>query len=51
MLEDGSFKDKHLYLLKSTGLGASELFLRIMAWLCTKDNTYTNSQMVVVTGP
>ena len=51
MLEDGSFKDKHLYLLKSTGLGASELFLRIMAWLCTKDNTYTNSQIVVVTGP
>ena len=22
-----------------------------MAWLCTKDNTYRNSQMVVVTGP
>ena len=51
MLEDSSFKDKHLYLLKSTGLGASELFLRIMAWLCTKDDTYRNSQMVIVTGP
>ena len=51
MLEDGSFKDKHLYLLKVTGIGASELFLRIMAWLCTKDNTYHNSQMVIVTGP
>ena len=22
-----------------------------MAWLCTKDNTYRNSQMVIVTGP
>ena len=51
MTADNSFKDKHLYLLKSTGLGASELFLRIMAWLCTKDNTYRNSPMVVVTGP
>jgi len=24
MLQEGSFKDKHLYLLKSTGIGASE---------------------------
>jgi hypothetical protein len=45
------FKDKHLYLLKSTGIGASELFLRLMAWLCVKDDTYRNSQMVIVTGP
>jgi hypothetical protein len=45
------FKDKHLYLLKSTGIGASELFLRLMAWLCTKDDSYKNSQMVIVTGP
>ena len=45
------FKDKHLYLLKSTGLGASELFLRIMAWLCTRNDDYKNSQMVIVTGP
>ena len=22
-----------------------------MAWLCLKDNTYQNSQMVIVTGP
>ena len=51
MTEEGSFKDKHLYLLKSTGIGASEMFLRLMAWLCTKDDTYRNSQMVVVTGP
>ena len=51
MSESGSFKDKHLYLLKSTGIGASEMFLRLMAWLCTKDDTYRNSQLVVVTGP
>lgn len=46
-----SFKDKHLWCLKSTGLGVSEMFLRLMAWLCTKDDTYKNSQMCIVTGP
>ena len=51
MTESGSFKDKHLYLLKSSGIGASELFLRLMAWLCTKDDTYRNSQMVIIPGP
>ena len=35
MVEEGTFKDKHLYLLKATGIGASETFLRLMAWLCT----------------
>ncbi len=50
-LKSSAFKDKHLYLLKSTGIGASELFLRLMAWLCTKDDTYRNSQMVIITGP
>ena len=46
-----SFKNKHLYLLKSAGLGGSELCLRIMAWLCTRNDDYKNSQMVIVTGP
>ena len=27
------------------------MFLRLMAWLCIKDDTYRNSQMVIVTGP
>ena len=27
------------------------MMLRLMAWLCVKDNTYHNSQMVIVTGP
>jgi hypothetical protein len=42
---------RHLWILKSTGLGISEFFLRYMSWLCLKDNTYQNSQMVIVTGP
>ena len=42
---------RHLWILKSTGFGISEFFLRYMAWLCLKDNEYQNSQMVIVTGP
>ena len=28
------FKEKHLWVKKATGLGISEFFLRLMAWLC-----------------
>ena len=45
------FKHKHLWVKKATGLGVTEFFLRLMAWLCLKDNTYRNSQMCIVTGP
>src|SRR5688572_4384026 len=40
-----------LYLLKAGGIGASELFLRYMAWLCLRDGSLSNSQMVIITGP
>ena len=45
------FKEKHLYIKKSTGLGISTFFLRLMAWLCLYNDDYKNSQMVIVTGP
>ena len=45
-----AFKDKHLWVKKATGIGASEFFLRLMVWLCVYDNSYRNSQMVIVTG-
>ncbi len=45
------FKHKHLWVKKATGLGVTEFFLRLMAWLCLKDNSYRNSQMCIVTGP
>jgi hypothetical protein len=48
---DYSFKDKHLWVKKATGLGVTEFILRFMAWLCLKDDSYRNSQMVIVTGP
>jgi hypothetical protein len=46
-----SFKDKHLWVLKSTGLGITEFFLRVIGWLCTKDNSLKGSQICIVTGP
>ena len=46
-----SFKDKHLWVKKATGLGVTEFMLRMMAWLCTKDNHMRNCQMCIVTGP
>ena len=38
-------------VLKSTGLGVSEFFLRLMAWLCTSEDHFRNCQMCIVTGP
>ena len=46
-----AFKHKHLWVLKSTGLGVTEFFLRVMAWLALRNDDYRNSQMVIVTGP
>ena len=51
MSVDGSFKDKHIGVKKATGLGVTEFMLRMMAWLCTKDNQWRNCQMCIVTGP
>jgi hypothetical protein len=46
-----TFKHKHLWVKKATGLGLTEFFLRFMAWLCLCNNDYRNSQMCIVTGP
>jgi hypothetical protein len=46
-----AFKHKHLWVKKATGLGVTEFFLRLMAWLCLRNDNYRNSQMVIVTGP
>jgi len=51
MSVDKNFKDKHLWVKKATGLGVTEFMLRMMAWLCTRDETFDGSQMCIVTGP
>lgn len=48
---NGDFKDKHLFVVKATGLGISEWTLRIIGWLCTKDDSLKGSQVCIVTGP
>jgi hypothetical protein len=45
------YANKHLWIKKATGLGISEFMLRLMAWLCLKDNALSGSQMCIVTGP
>jgi hypothetical protein len=45
------FKNKHLRVLKSTDLGVTEMMLRMIAWLCTKDDHVVNAQICIVTGP
>jgi len=51
LTNEGSFKDKHLWVKKATGLGVTEFMLRLMAWLCTKDKSCGDYQMCIVTGP
>ena len=46
-----TFKHKHLWVKKATGLGVTEFFLRLMAWLCIRNDEYKNTQMCIVTGP
>jgi hypothetical protein len=46
-----NFRHKHLWVKKSTGLGVTEFFLRLMVWLCLRNDDYRNSQMCIVTGP
>ena len=51
LTNERSFKDKHLWVKKATGLGVTEFMLRMMAWLCTRDEAFVGSQMCIVTGP
>lgn len=46
-----TFKHKYLWIKKSAGLGVTEFFLRLMAWLSLRNDDYKNSQMCIVTGP
>jgi hypothetical protein len=36
---------------KATGLEVTEFILRLMVWLCLRDDSYHNPQMCIVTGP
>jgi hypothetical protein len=38
-----NFKEKHVWVKKATGLGVTEFMLRLMAWLCIRNDSYQNS--------
>jgi hypothetical protein len=42
-----NFKHKHLWVKKATGLGVTEFFLRLMAWLCLRNNDYQIARCVL----
>ena len=44
-----NFKHKHLWVKKATGLGVTEFFLRLMAWLCLRNNDYQDSHQEYLT--
>jgi hypothetical protein len=44
-------KVKHVAVLKASGLGISELILRVMCWLCLRNDNLKGSQMIIFTGP
>ena len=46
-----TFKERHLWVKKVTGLDITELFLQFMTWLCLRNDDYKDSQMVIITGP
>lgn len=35
---------KMVYLLKATGIGATEFMIRYISWLCTKDGAYSDKR-------
>ena len=48
---DALQEHKYIWIKKATGLGITEFFLRYMAWLALKDDTYQGKMFAVVTGP
>jgi late competence protein required for DNA uptake (superfamily II DNA/RNA helicase) len=44
-------KKKHIWVKKSTGLGITELFLRYIAYICTRDNRLRGKRICILTGP
>lgn len=45
------FKVKHVWVKKFAGAGITEEILRIMVWLCVRNDTYRNTHMCIVCGP
>ena len=44
-------KHKHIWVLKATGLGITEFFLRLMMWLAVRNDDYKDAQFCIIVGP
>ena len=44
-------KNKHLYILKSSGLGITTLLLYYIGWKCTINNDWSNGRVCILTAP
>ena len=42
---------KHLAIIKATGLGISEFFLRWIAWMCVRNDDMRGQRVCIITGP
>jgi hypothetical protein len=51
ILYDSLQNYKHIWILKSRGIGVTEFLLRYVAWCCASGELATNSRVCVVTGP
>jgi hypothetical protein len=45
------FSDRHLWIKKATGLGITEFFLRLIAWLALRNDDYKGTDVCILTGP
>jgi hypothetical protein len=48
---DAMLENRYIWVKKATGMGATEFFLRYMAWLCLRNDHYKGASMGIVTGP
>jgi hypothetical protein len=51
ILYDSLQNHKHIWILKSRGIGVTEFLLRYIAWYCVNRRIQFNSRVCIVTGP
>ena len=51
ILYDALQDHKHIWILKSRGIGCSEFLLRYIAWCCLHNKFYVNSRVCLIVGP
>jgi late competence protein required for DNA uptake (superfamily II DNA/RNA helicase) len=51
ILYDALQDHKHIWILKSRGIGVTEFLLRYVAWCCLRDKFVPNSRVCIITGP